>query len=242
LLSSATRSLRATFAGAHERTVKRCAMRAHFAFLCLFQCFLCEPIVSIGAAELQAISLPSPRQHGGKPLMEALKERKTSREFAPGELAPQLLADLLWASFGINRPENDHRTAPSAMNSQEIDLYVALPSGLFLYSAKSNRLEAIKAGDFRPKTSSQPFLKDVAAVLIYVADLPRLAKAKPETRSFYAAFDAGCICQNVYLFCASARLATVVYDLNRPPLAEAMGLRPEQQIIFAQAVGFPKAP
>lgn len=175
--------------------------------------------------------------------MEALSHRKTTREFNPGgALSPQSLSDLLWAAFGINRPENDHRTAPSAMNSQEIDLYVALPSGLFLYSAKSNRLDSVRAGDLRSKTSGQAWIKDVPVVLIYVADLPRLAKAKPETRSFYAAFDAGCICQNVYLYCASAGLASVVYDLNRAPLAEAMGLRESQQIIFAQAVGEPSQP
>lgn len=171
--------------------------------------------------------------------MQALKERKTSREFKQGILEPQVLSDLLWAGFGVNRSENEHRTAPSAMNAQEIDLYVALPDALYLYSAKSNRLDLVKTGDFRTQTSRQPYVTNVAAVLVYVADLPRLAKARPEQRPFYAAFDAGCICQNVYLFCASKDLATVVYDLDRETLAAAMGLRADQQIMFAQAVGLP---
>jgi nitroreductase len=170
--------------------------------------------------------------------MEALNQRRTDREFKPGtSLSAQELSNLLWAAFGINRPETGQRTAPSAMNSQEIDLYVALPAGLYLYEAKPNQLAPVVAGDLRNKTSGQPYIKDAAVVLIYVADLTRFGTTKPDTRSFYASFDAGCICQNVYLFCASAGLATVVYELNRPPLAKAMNLRPDQQIISAQAVG-----
>lgn len=210
----------------------------------LFLKLLLAPVVlglaAAQAEELKSISLLAPQIQSGKPLMQALKERKTNREFKPGKLTDQTLSEVLWAGFGVNRPENDHRTAPSAMNSQEIDIYVALPEGLYLYEAKPHSLKPVLTGDLRAKTSGQPYMKDVAAVLIYVADLPRLTKAKPDTRPFYAGFDAGCICQNVYLYCASAGLATVVYDLNRTALAEAMKLKPDQQIIMAQAVGYPK--
>jgi nitroreductase len=122
------------------------------------------------------------------------------------------------------------------MNSQEVDIYVALPEGLFLYEAPPHRLRPIHGDDVRGKTGA--FGKEAPLVLIFVADLPRLAKARPETRSFYAGFDAGCICQNIYLFCASEGLATVVHDLEREPLSQDMKLRPEQTIVFVQAVGY----
>jgi len=188
--------------------------------------------------ELGPEDLPPPQTSGGKPLMTALKQRRTLREFAATDLSAQELSDLLWAAFGINRPEEGRRTAPSAMNSQEIDLYIALERGLYVYQARPHRLRLVTAQDLRSKTSGQSF-SNAPVVLILVADLARLEKAKPETRPFYAGFDAGCICQNIYLYCASTGLATVVHDLNRDPLALAMGLGPEQKIMFAQAVGHP---
>ena len=192
------------------------------------------------AEELKVIPLPAPQTEGGKPLMQALKERRTIRELKPDRLPAQVLANLLWAGFGVNRPESGHRTAPSAMNSQEVDLYVALPEGLYVYEAKPHQLKPVLDKDLRAATTGQPFAKDAPVVLIFVADLPRLAMAKPEQREFYAAFDSGCVSQNIYLYCASEGLATVVYDLDRAPLATAMKLRPEQKIILAQVVGYPK--
>ena len=191
------------------------------------------------AEELKPLPLPAPQTDGGKPLMQALHERRTIRELKPDPLPAQTLANLLWAGFGINRPESGHRTAPSAMNSQEVDIYIALASGLYAYQAKPHQLTPVLAQDLRARTSRQAFATNAPVVLIYVADLPRLAKARPERREFYAALDAGCISQNIYLYCASEGLATVVFDLDRAPLAAAMKLRPEQQIILAQAVGYP---
>jgi nitroreductase len=192
------------------------------------------------AEELKPIPLPAPQTDGGKLLMQALKERRTIRELKPDKLPAQILANLLWAGFGINRSGSGHRTAPSAMNSQEVDLYVALPEGLYLYEAKPHQLKPVLDKDLRVRTSRQPFATNAPVVLVFVADLPRLTKAKPEKREFYAALDTGCITQNIYLYCASEGLATVVYDLDRAPLAAAMNLRPEQKIILAQAVGYPK--
>jgi len=191
------------------------------------------------AGELKPIPLPKPEFVGGKSLMEAISLRKSTREFGPDRLALKTLGEILWAGFGINRPNDARRTAPSAMNSQEVDLYLALPEALYVYEPKEHRLAPVLEGDFRGQTG-QTFSKDAAAVIIYVADLSRLSKAKPETRLFYAGIDTGAISQNVYLYCASRDLATVVYDLNREPLAKAMKLNPSQQIILAQAVGYPK--
>jgi hypothetical protein len=188
---------------------------------------------SLAAEEpLPQVMLPPAQMQGGKPLLEALRARQTTREFKPDRLPPQSLANLLWAAFGINRTETGQRTAPSAMNSQEIDLYALLPEGLFLYDAKKNRLRGVSTTDIRSKGGGQEAFRQAPVTLVYVADLSRLNKASTETRPFYAGFDAGCICQNVYLYCASEGLATVVHDLDRGPLATAMKLRADQKIIL----------
>jgi nitroreductase len=193
------------------------------------------------AQDLQPVSLPPPHMTGGKPLMQALKERQTVRDFSPANLPPQVLSDLLWAGDGINRPEIAHRTAPSAMNSQEIDLYVATTEGIYLYEAKGNRLEPVAAGDIRARTGGGDFVKVAPLALLFVADLTRLAKAKPEDKEWLATIDAGFISQNIYLFCASAGLATVVHETDRTGLRQALHLRPDQKIIIAQSAGYPKA-
>ena len=185
-----------------------------------------------------AVPLPLPRMEGGMPLMQALRERKTGREFRPDALSPQLLSNLLWAGFGVNRPGTGHRTAPSAMNAQEIDLYVATAGGLYLFDAPTHKLQPIFAGDIRGKTSGQEFATVAPVTLIFVADYSRMVKAKPERKEVYSWIDTGCISQNVYLFCASEGLATVVHDLDRDVLAAAMKLRSDQKIVLAQAVGF----
>ena len=215
-------------------------MRAKFVgFLTVMTALLWFSVTAAKAEELKIIPLSAPQTEGGKPLMQVLEQRRTIRELKPDKLPAQVLANLLWAGFGINRPGSGHRTAPSAMNSQEVDLYVALPEGLYVYEAKPHQLKPVLGKDLRARTSGQPFATNAPAVLIFVADLPRLTKAKPEQREFYAAFDTGCISQNIYLYCASEGLATVVYALDRIPLAAAMELRPEQKVILAQAVGYP---
>jgi nitroreductase len=190
------------------------------------------------AQDLKPIPLPQPQTEGGRPLMQVLKGRKTSRDFAPDKLPQQLLSNLLWAAFGVNRPDGK-RTAPSAMNWQEMDIYVATGEGLFLYDAKGNRLEPVLAQDIRQATGTQSFVATAPLDLVYVADLSK-AGSGPDTELFTAA-NAGFISQNVYLFCASENLATVVRgSIDRVALAKAMKLRPEQRIILAQTVGYPR--
>ncbi len=198
----------------------------------------CGSVVAEDALEMAP--LPPPAVSAGKPLMQALKERQTRRDFRPDPLTQQQTADLLWAAFGVNRPAIDHRTAPSAKNSQEIDVYLARADGLFLYEAQPHRLHKISTQDLRLLTSAQDFAKIAPLALIYVADYTRMKDTSPDDARLYAAFDAGCICQNVYLFCASEGLATVVHDLNREPLAKAMNLREGQHVVMAQAVGLPQ--
>jgi len=200
--------------------------------------FLLACISPIYAQE--TIQLPQPKKEGGKPLMQALNERKSAREFSPEKLSPQMLSNLLWAGWGINRTTGQH-TAPSASNKQEIDIYVATADGAFLYDPKANQLKPVVNEDIRAVTGTQPFVKDAAVNLIYVADLTKAGRTKPEDVEFYTGADTGFIAQNVYLFCASEGLATVVRaSVDRAALAKALKLRPDQKIALAQSVGYPK--
>jgi nitroreductase len=193
------------------------------------------------AQELKAIQLPAPQTDGGRPLMQALKNRVSSRNFSPEKVPVQVMSNMLWAAFGVNRPESGGRTAPSASNSQEMDIYVATPDGLYLYDAKAALLKPVLAEDIRALTGRQPFVKEAPVNLIYVSDLAKMTRAAPGDREFFAAAHTGFISQNVYLFCASEGLATVVrVSMDRPALAKAMGLRPDQKITLVQTVGYPK--
>ena len=193
---------------------------------------------SLLAQDLKPIILPAPQTDGGRPLMQVLKDRKTTRDFAADKLSPQVLSNLLWAAFGVNRPDG-RRTAPSAMNWQEIDVYVAISDGLFLYNAKANRLDPVLAQDLRAATGMQDFVGIAPVNLVYVADLSKAGSRSDA--EFFSAADAGFIAQNVYLFCASENLATVVRGgIDRAGLGKTMKLRPEQKILLAQTVGYPK--
>ena len=163
------------------------------------------------------------------------------RAFSTDKLPMQVLSNMLWAAFGVNRPESGKRTAPSAMNWQEIDIYVASADGLYLYDAKAHTLKPVLAQDIRAMTGRQPFVQEAPVNLIYVADFSRMGKAQADEKVFYSACATGFISQNVYLYCASEGLATVVRGLvDRPALAKGMMLRPDQKITLAQSVGYPK--
>ena len=192
------------------------------------------------AQEQNPLPLPPPQTTGGKPLMQVLKDRHSTREFSGQKLSPQILSNLLWAAFGINRPDGK-RTAPSAMNWQEIDIYVATQDGLYTYDAKANTLKPVLQQDVRGATGQQPFVKDAALDLVYVADLGKTGKAGGEDQIMYTAADTGFIAQNVYLFCASEGLAAVVRgSIDRQAFAKTAKLRSNQKIILAQTVGYPK--
>ncbi len=191
--------------------------------------------------ELKPLILPAPQTDGGRPLMQVLRDRHSTREFSSDKLPTQVLANLLWAAFGINRPGEGKRTAPSAINWQETDVYVAMADGLYIYDAKGNKLDPVLAGDVRGMTGMQPFVKDAPVNLIYVADLAKAGKVSAEYRDLFTAAGTGFIAENVYLFCASEGLAVVVRGMvDRDALAKVMKLRPDQKITLAQTVGYPK--
>jgi nitroreductase len=188
----------------------------------------------------EIIKLPAPKMEGGMPLMQALKERHSGREFSSEKLSMATLSNLLWAAWGVNRSDG-HRTAPSARNMQEMDVYVALSDGLFLFEPKQHQLQRILAGDVRAATGTNDYVKDAAANLIYVADLAKTNLKEPESIEFYTGADTAFLAQNVYLFCASEKLEAVVRgSIDRPALAKTMKLRADQKITLAQSVGYPK--
>lgn len=208
-----------------------------------------------GPAEgLQAIKLPKPEMDGGKSVLAALKDRRTIRRISEKKLPPQVLSNLLWAAWGVNRNvgpfRQEGRTAASASNSQEMDLYVVLPEGVYLYEAAPHRLAPVLAGDHRAKVRRRRRRRSRAeapVILIYVADIARYGKARfqepglrnPETQKSYYNVATGLIAGNVYLFAASQGLAAWFHNCNKAGLAAALKLRPEQRVLYAQTVGYP---
>jgi SagB-type dehydrogenase family enzyme len=191
-----------------------------------------------GAANADAAAAAGAR----RPAAEALRARRSTREFDPRPLAAQTLSNLLWAAFGINRPQTHGRTAPSAHDWEEIDVYAALEGGLYIYEPASHRLRLRLARDVRAQTGTQPYVGQAPVNLVYVADLSRMKQATAQDLAQYPGPDAGFIAQNVYLFCAAEGLATVVRGLvDRAALAALMRLSSEQRIVLAQSVGYPKA-
>jgi SagB-type dehydrogenase family enzyme len=202
-------------------------------------CLLAFTAFAFGAETAKVVKLPQPGTEGGMPLMQALKERKSGRDYSRKELSLQTLSDLLWAGFGVSRPDG-RRTAPSAANVQEIDIYIAKAEGLFRYNAQENALELINAGDIRGLTGVQPFVKDAAVNLIYVADYSKKGRFGTQKES-WAAMDTGFIAENIYLFCASEGLSTVARGLfDAEELPKAMKLRSDQKIMLTQSIGYPK--
>lgn len=208
--------------------------------LCLILSCVLGISAVVCAQDPKPVQLVPPQMEGGKPLMQALRERATARAFSPEKLPDQVLSNLLWAAFGVNRPDG-RRTAPSAVNWQEIDIYVLAPTGATLYEAKTHSLAAVVPEDLRALAATQAFAREAPVTLVFVADYARMGKATQEQKDFFAPADTGYISQNVYLYCASEGLATGVrVGMDKPALAKALKLRPDQKIILAQSVGYPK--
>ena len=186
------------------------------------------------------IELPAPQRTGGMPLMDALNNRSTSRDFSDRELSDQILSNLLWAAFGINR-ENGKRTAPSSQGKTEMEIYVATGKGLFLYIPEKNALEKILDKDIRKKTGKQPFVNKAPVNLIFVANYKKAGNTNSEKYRSTSGINSGFISQNVYLYCASEGLSTVVRGwFDRDDLHKAMNLEDYKDIILTQTVGYPK--
>jgi nitroreductase len=213
----------------------RSTLFAGILFVFMLNCFL----LSYAGEGPAPIQLPTPQKEGGKSLMAALNARMSARAFSGEKLPMQTLSNLRWAAYGINRPDG-RRTAPSAKNWQETDIYVTSADGVYLYDAKNNALVPILNRDIRAMTGTQAFVKDASVNLVFVADYSKVDAGEFDKQILVGA-DAGLISENVYLFCASEGLATVVRaSIDRDPLAKELKLKPEQKIILAQSVGYPK--
>ncbi len=198
-------------------------------------------ILAATAVYARDIPLPAPHMDGGMPLMKALALRASARSFAADELPPQVLSDLLWAAAGINRPDSGRRTAPSANNVQNVDVYAALKSGLYLYDPKANVLKGVLDQDVRGATGQQDFVKTAPLELIFVADFSKFKQGTDDMKSFYSGVHTGLMAQNVYLVCASEGLSVVIRgSVQKDELGKLMKLGPDQRIMLAQTVGYPK--
>ena len=192
------------------------------------------------ASDKKIIQLPPARDSGGRPLMDALKARHSAREYSSRQPDLQVLSDLLWSAYGVNRPSGD-RTAPYWRHVMVIDVYAVMADGAWLYDPKLHALIQQVKDDLRAKTGLQDFAATAPLNLVYVAHGERMQDVSPEDRRLYASVDASFIGQNVYLFCASEGLATVFRGaLDQKTLAEAMRLDTGQFVTFAQTVGYPK--
>ena len=196
---------------------------------------------ALAAGEAPTVTLPAPTQTGGMPLMQALTLRRSTREYADRTLPPQVLSDLLWAAFGINRPSGD-RTAPYWRHIMVIDVYAAMADGVWFYDPKEHVLRQHSHADIRALTGQQDFVGGAPLNLVYVAHGERMTDVSPEDRRLFASVDTGFIGQNVYLFCASQGLACVFRGaVPYKKLEQAMQLGGGQFVTFAQTVGYPKA-
>ena len=201
---------------------------------------ICTVEKSAAADAEQTMQLMKP-QTDTDPFLKLLAKRASTRTYSSQPLPPQTLSNLLWAAFGVSRADSGKRTAPTANNKQEIDVYAVMEKGIYLYDAKANQLKLVTAGDHRAAAGTQPYVKDVALNLVYVADMTKSGGKTDEIKLLYAAAATGFISENVYLYCASAGLATVVRAyVDKAALAPIMKLKPGQMIILAQTVGFAK--
>ena len=200
---------------------------------------------------LEPITLVKPEIDGGKSILAALQERRTVRNISPEKIPPQMLSNLLWAAFGVNRKtasfDKPGRTAASASNSQEIDLYVALPEGVYLYKAVPHHLTPVVTGDFRRRAGRRG-AATAPVNIFYIADLSRYDLSSrqpdrsigdPEVQKSYYYTDTGLIAQNVYLFAASQGLAAWFHNCDKENTAKEFKLRPDQRVLFSQTVGYP---
>lgn len=191
------------------------------------------------AEELKPLKLPAPRSAGGQPLIETLKLRRSTREYSDRPLPAQVLSDLLWAAFGVNRPNGD-RTAPYWRHVMVMDIYAAMADGVWLYEPNAHTLLPYLKEDIRAETGLQDFVAGAPLNLVYVAHGERMTDVPAEERRLYASVDAGFIGQNVYLFCASEGLGTVLRGaVDYSKLARALQLPDQQFVTFAQTVGYP---
>ena len=191
------------------------------------------------------IKLPEPQKDFDFPLMRAIELRRTKRKWKDSNLSEQEISNLLWAACGLTHKETkkskSRRTAPSACNSQEIKVYVALSDGVFLYDERNHQLIKVLSSDIRENIGTQKMMRSAPVGLIYVSDYSKLKtfQFKDDRNKWYTSTtDTGFISQNVYLYCAAANLSTVILGLiDRDKLHKTLELNDNEKVIYTQVVG-----
>lgn len=215
-----------------KRTAKAASLK--IVFVAVTVC-----VWNLSTVMAQDIKLQKPETGGGAPLYETLKNRQTNRTFSDKMLSDQDLSNLLWCANGINREENGKRTAPSARNAQEIDVYVCMKGGVYLYEPKENVLKQVSGDDLRPVVSQRgaDMVMSAPLTLLFVANYEKMEGFDDAGKEFYGATDAGYVSQNVYLFCAANNMNTVVMgSIDRPVIAKKLNLK--GKAVLAQPVGY----
>lgn len=207
----------------------------------LLSAIVAASMPGVAEADAATVDLPPPQMEGGKPLMEALKARRSTRSFDDRPLPSHVLSNLLWAAWGINRPASGLRTAPSSHEYMDIDIYLAMANGVWIYDPGTHRISRHMEDDIRGETTvGQEYVKTAPLNLIYVSDAGRMGNASEANRLLSGIADSAVIGQNVYLFCASEGLATVLRaSVPGKQLSKRLGLKPTQAIYLAQSVGYP---
>lgn len=201
---------------------------------------ICTLIINQGIAQ-EITKLPEPDKTGGKPLMQALNERQSSRDFIDKDLTRQQLSDLLWAAYGINRPDAGKHTIPTSRNVQDMEIYVTTKDGAFLYLPKEHALQKVLDNDIRELTGKQDFVKVAAVNLVYVSDFSKAGNGSDEVKTMTAATHCGFIGQNIYLYCASEGLISVFRAyIDNAEIAKALNLSETKHVIYCQTVGYSK--
>lgn len=201
---------------------------------------VCLVLSAAAFAADKVVELPKPNLNRSGAVMKALSERQSTREYASKALSLADLSDLLWAANGINRSDSGKRTAPSAMNKQDVDVYVVLPEGTYLYDAKKHQLNLVAEGDHRGAVAGgQAFVKTAPVSLVLVSDISRFGDAKSARNQLMGAMDAGIVSQNISLFCSSANLATVPRaSMDFDQLKKVLKLKEAQMPMMNHPVGY----
>lgn len=201
---------------------------------------VCLMLSAAAFAADKVVKLLKPNLNRSGAVMKALSERQSTREYASKALSLADLSDLLWAANGINRSDSGKRTAPSAMNKQDVDVYVVLPEGTYLYDAKNHQLNLVAEGDHRGAVAGgQAFVKTAPVSLVLISDISRFGDAKSARNQLMGAMDAGIVSQNISLFCSSANLATVPRaSMDFDQLKKVLKLKETQMPMMNHPVGY----
>jgi Nitroreductase len=195
---------------------------------------------SVKKTSSKEIVLNAPDLTKGKTVLQAMKDRHSSRDFADKALDAQTLSELLWAAGGITR-EDGRRTFPTAMNCQEIDIYAFMKDGVYLYVPQDNKLVLIIGGDKRAAAGKQEYAASAAVNLVYVSDMEKMRGSDENQKLLMTAVDLGHISENVYLYCSSEDLACVVRAfVDESEISKLLNLKSTQRVILSQSVGYKK--